>query len=540
MAATPVGAHVFRLFSRPPSSEAPVQHGTPASSFISRVLPNDATSTGAQQTSSTKEQPPRSLDAGCGCESSGEYDDSHLPFFSSDSYSMEERVPNLYTTPVLTVAIAGASSLIAVVFDMRSTATTAATAAAPLSLSSEVQQSDYSAALSRKAIVEQAKWARDGVPLDAECRRRVYLFDARTNSCLATLYFNGSPIQSLLANEEVLIAASAEMFHMVQLRTLRYVRQQSMYKPLNLRSILALSCIVGPMAGSATSGETAVPRHYCVAYPQSTHGSQGDVAILTFSIQAATPGSAQTIEQTPPSSCAVLHGGTATSGVPVSPAAMQVLQSQRTIPAHHHPISILSFSSSGRILATASELGSTVKLFDCGSGHLLMELQRGHRPATIQAVAVCGDGAMAAALSSNGTLHIFDCAEAMEATQTVRGSYKRGTGAATPASKLIPFSQGISTLVVAKLRAVVKRKVPFFAAGVGSTGGAATAAALTNLHYCISFTEDQRSVWVAEVQRALPLRYDIMPVSTSRRVGMLVMFSVDAANAHADVHYIDI
>ncbi|KAG5490391.1 hypothetical protein JKF63_00511 [Porcisia hertigi] len=376
--------------------------------------------------------------------------------------------PALWRTPVFTATLAGDSSLVAVVFrtpplvfvpstitvtekgevnSHQSGATpltgcrSSGDCAAPANVSASSDDDDEE----QDDLLAPAANSADAPALeaaDAECRRYVYLFDATTGTCLTALHFCGSPVLTLRANLSVLLVAAVDLFHLVDIRTLRYIRQQSMFKPLNRRGVLDLSASV---PSQMTSGGTT----YAVAFPQSARGYSGDVTVLTLHSPppksgrqtrtgewgAQAPG-APTSAEDASTSCdtnpATAANPTSTSTCAAATPPMQ----QRTIPAHHHSVAHLRFRPDGRLLATTSERGTTVKLFDSATGALLVELQRGHRPAAVLSLAVQQDAHRIAALSANGTLHVFDCAAAVQSWEVSRdasvSSPVSGRGAWSP------------------------------------------------------------------------------------------------------------
>lgn len=267
-----------------------------------------------------------------------------------------------------------------------------------------------------------------GPPADSGSRH-VYLFDATTDTYLAELYFRGAVVHTLHANSRLLMVGMVDALHLIDLTNLQHLRQQSMFKPLNCRGLLALSQSPTPSSGW---GRVEV---YRVAYPHSTR-RKGEVCVLTVRLPTVDVSAQQ--EHVPeagavgvPSSAAVaaasddVESGVGSNSASASlpnrvPSAFpgghtEVVQSALMVPAHHRPVAALCLSNDGRYLATASELGCTVNLFDADGGGLLKAFQRGHQPAFIYGLALSSASTMLAALSSAGTLHLFDCENAIRA-----------------------------------------------------------------------------------------------------------------------------
>lgn len=72
---------------------------------------------------------------------------------------------------------------------------------------------------------------------------------------------------------------------------------------------------------------------------------------------------------------------------------------------HSGPIRTMAFSTTGSLLATASERGTVVKVYDLTRFELAHELRRGSTPATITSMALDDDLCIVA--SSHGTVHFF-------------------------------------------------------------------------------------------------------------------------------------
>ncbi|KAF8309141.1 hypothetical protein DL93DRAFT_2086042 [Clavulina sp. PMI_390] len=80
------------------------------------------------------------------------------------------------------------------------------------------------------------------------------------------------------------------------------------------------------------------------------------------------------------------------------------------IAAHKAPLTTLSVPSSGRLLATTSESGTLVRIWDAYTGELVKELRRGSDKAEIYGVAFRPDEREVAVWSDKGTVHVFKIA----------------------------------------------------------------------------------------------------------------------------------
>ncbi|XP_059527600.1 WD repeat domain phosphoinositide-interacting protein 3 isoform X2 [Myotis daubentonii] len=77
------------------------------------------------------------------------------------------------------------------------------------------------------------------------------------------------------------------------------------------------------------------------------------------------------------------------------------------IPAHEGVLSCIALSLQGTRIATASEKGTLIRIFDTSSGHLIQELRRGSQAANIYCINFNQDASLICVSSDHGTVHIF-------------------------------------------------------------------------------------------------------------------------------------
>jgi len=96
---------------------------------------------------------------------------------------------------------------------------------------------------------------------------------------------------------------------------------------------------------------------------------------------------------------------------PVSGAVrVQVGQDDRAthvFSAHQSPLAALAVNASGTLVATASEMGTVVKVFEVKTGQLLYRLRRSTRQATISCLVFRPDDLFLGVASNTNTVHIF-------------------------------------------------------------------------------------------------------------------------------------
>ncbi|CAB4023011.1 WD repeat domain phosphoinositide-interacting 4-like [Paramuricea clavata] len=84
-----------------------------------------------------------------------------------------------------------------------------------------------------------------------------------------------------------------------------------------------------------------------------------------------------------------------------------VSSSPVTISAHQGEIACLAFNQQGTMVATASDKGTLIRVFDTQSKQLVVELRRGADHATLYCINFSHDSSYLCASSDKGTVHIF-------------------------------------------------------------------------------------------------------------------------------------
>jgi len=83
------------------------------------------------------------------------------------------------------------------------------------------------------------------------------------------------------------------------------------------------------------------------------------------------------------------------------------LQQVCMIQAHKSPISLVSFNSDATLLATASEKGTIIRVFNVPESECLHHFRRGTYPATIYGMNFGSQSTLLAVSSDSDTIHIF-------------------------------------------------------------------------------------------------------------------------------------
>eukprot|EP00127_Corallochytrium_limacisporum_P007015 Clim_evm23s240 gene=Clim_evmTU23s240 len=83
-------------------------------------------------------------------------------------------------------------------------------------------------------------------------------------------------------------------------------------------------------------------------------------------------------------------------------------KSMSIVPAHTTSILALAINLEGTLLATASERGTLIRIFDLATGKQLHEFRRGVQPAMIYSLTFSNDSSLLCVSCSTGTVHVVD------------------------------------------------------------------------------------------------------------------------------------
>jgi len=97
--------------------------------------------------------------------------------------------------------------------------------------------------------------------------------------------------------------------------------------------------------------------------------------------------------------------------------------------AHNGALAALALSADGNQLATTSEKGTLVRLWDTATGQQLHQLRRGADPARIYSLSFSPTAEWLALTSDKGTLHVFSLATAKSKDEKKRKSASESSGA---------------------------------------------------------------------------------------------------------------
>jgi len=84
------------------------------------------------------------------------------------------------------------------------------------------------------------------------------------------------------------------------------------------------------------------------------------------------------------------------------------------IDAHEKTIGIILLTTSGDLMASATEMGTIIRIFETSNGNLVQEVRRGKEKAQIRSICFDQNNRLIAASSSRGTVHIWSLSTAIK------------------------------------------------------------------------------------------------------------------------------
>ena len=110
-----------------------------------------------------------------------------------------------------------------------------------------------------------------------------------------------------------------------------------------------------------------------------------------------------------------------------------------SIKAHDNNIAYITLSFDGSLLATASDIGTLIRIFSSENGNLLQELRRGKDKADIKYICFEPNYKFIAASSNKGTIHIWSLGKTLKALNKVNeGNENEGVENKTSILKGLP------------------------------------------------------------------------------------------------------
>ena len=146
----------------------------------------------------------------------------------------------------------------------------------------------------------------------------------------------------------------------------------------------------------------------------------------------------------------------------------------RFLTAHDSPVAAMALTIRGERLATASEKGTLVRVFDTQSGTQQCELRRGLDTACIWSIAWSPDGLWCAATSDKGTAHVWDVPSATPEAESREGA----NGAMALVKSVLPVSASARRSCL-QIRLQPASSTAFSAGGASVASAPRSVAALT-------------------------------------------------------------
>jgi len=147
------------------------------------------------------------------------------------------------------------------------------------------------------------------------------------------------------------------------------------------------------------------------------------------------------------------------------------LQAIKIIEAHKNPLSFVAFSFDGKLMATASDKGTVIRVFEVPSGTKKFQFRRGTYTARIHSLSFSISGNFLSVASDTDTIHIFKL-EAPSSAETASQpkDNRRSFGSSVYDTLLSPVSSTASYLLPAQISEIWEPQRDFAFAKIPSSG----------------------------------------------------------------------
>ncbi|KAJ3353533.1 autophagy protein [Allomyces javanicus] len=305
--------------------------------------------------------------------------------------------------------------------------------------------------------------------------RRLQIMNTKKQSVICELDFP-SAVLAVHLNRRRLVVVLDSAIHVYDLS--------------NMKRVASIDINYNPHAVTALSSSS--DRCY-LAYPTYVHphaaappAKVSDPPLLSADVIGASPTSSSNSGSKPSASATSSSSTQAGSG---GVTLFDVIEQHPVviIPAHKAPLAAMTFSASGRYLATASTKGTIIRVFSVPDGAQLFQFRRGTYPARIFSLQFHPNEQLLAASSETETVHIFKLGGgggteggggAVASTGTDSASFTSVSSAGYPPATAGSASASSPTTATTAggdpPPSTATAAAPFFNALVGTAAGAVT------------------------------------------------------------------
>lgn len=236
--------------------------------------------------------------------------------------------------------------------------------------------------------------------------RKLKIINTKRGSTICDLVFPSTILKVKLTRSRMIVLLE-EQIYLYDISTMKLLH--TIETSPNMAGICAVSATSSKetdnsgSGSSITSTESTSDVHSYLAYPSppktAMHDSLLVAGINTNGGQHSKQNNIQSVSNAPNRVGDVIIFDT------------DLLQPLCVIEAHKSALAAISLSSDGRLLATASDKGTIVRVFSVATGAKLYQFRRGTYPTNVYLVAFSPDNRYVVTTSASGTVHIFRLGE---------------------------------------------------------------------------------------------------------------------------------